>query len=88
MFCRNVGNIKLIFSGLKRKSLVQFDRCDTEKMRAFFEAHAETFADLQPAIDEFFIKTREYRRSLPDITHHGLRVLFDREHVIAEDAKL
>ena len=73
------GDIKLIFSGLKRKSLVQFDRCDTEKMKAFFEAHSETFGDLQPAIDEFFVKDREYRRSLPDITHHGLRVLFDRE---------
>ncbi len=71
------GDIKLIFDGFKRKSLVQFDRCDTEKMRAFFEANAETFADLQPAIDEFFLKDRKYRRSLPDITHHRLRVLFD-----------
>ena len=71
------GDIKLIWNGLKRKVLVQFDRCDTEKMRAFFEAHGDTFADMQPAIDEFFAKDREYRRSLPDITHHGLRLFKD-----------
>jgi len=73
------GDIKLIFNGFKRKTLVQFDRCDTEKMKRFFEAHAETFADLQPAIDEFFVKDREYRRSLPDITHHGLQLFKDAE---------
>ncbi len=72
------GDIKLIFDGLfKRRTLVQFDRCNTEKMKSFFEAHSEIFADLQPAIHEFFVKDREYRRSLPDLTHHGLRVLFD-----------
>ena len=71
------GDIKLILDGFKRKSLVQFDRCDTDKMELFFAAHPDTFADMQPAIAEFFAKDREYRRSLPDITHHGLRVLFD-----------
>ncbi|MBL7016461.1 MAG: hypothetical protein ISR84_02770 [Kiritimatiellales bacterium] len=74
------GDMKLIFDGLfKRGTLVQFDRCDTEKMKAFFAEHADVFADMQPAIDEFFAQDRAYRRSLPDITHHGLRVLFDRE---------
>jgi len=73
------GDIKLIFAGFKRKTLVQFDRCNTGKMRTFFETHANVFTDMQPAIDEFFVKDLEYRRSLPDITHHGLRVLFDRE---------
>ncbi len=74
------GDIKLILDGLfKRKTLVQFDRCDTKKMQAFFEAHADVFADMQPAIDEFFEQDRAYRRSLPDITHHGLRVLFDHD---------
>jgi len=73
------GDIKLIFDGLfKRKTLVQFDRCNTKKMQAFFETHSELFANMQPAIDEFFEQDRAYRRSLPDITHHGLRVLFDR----------
>ncbi|MCU0858273.1 MAG: hypothetical protein MUC65_07715, partial [Pontiellaceae bacterium] len=74
------GDIKLILDGLfKRRALVQFDRCDTAKMKQFFETHAALFADMQPAIDEFFVKDREYRRSLPDVTHHGLRVLFDAE---------
>ena len=72
------GDIPLIFKGFKRKTLVQFDRCNIEKMKSFFEQHAEVFRDMQPAIDEFFVKDLEYRRSLPDITHHGLRVLFDR----------
>ena len=73
------GDIKLIGNGLKRNTLVQFDRCDTGKMKAFFETHSNVFADMQPAIDEFFIKDREYRRSLPDITHHGMRVFFEPE---------
>ena len=74
------GDIKLILDGIfKRRTLVQFDRCNTDKMKRFLDEHAEVFADMQPAIDEFFIEDRVYRRSLPDITHHGLRVLFDRK---------
>jgi hypothetical protein len=74
------GDIKLILDGLfKRKTLVQFDRCNTDKMRAFFDEHRELFADMAPAVDEFFVQDEVYRRSLPDITHHGLRVLFDKK---------
>jgi len=72
------GDIKLIFDGLfRRKTLVQFDRCDPEKMKRFFATHSEIFADMQPAMDEFFEKDRTYRRSLPDITHHRLRIFLD-----------
>lgn len=72
------GDVKLIFDGLfKRGTLVQFDRCDTVKMYRFFTQHAELFADMQPAIDEFFEQDRAYRRSLPDITHNGTRLLTD-----------
>ncbi|HKL20671.1 MAG TPA: hypothetical protein VJ904_02630, partial [Tichowtungia sp.] len=40
------GDIKLIFDGLfKRKTLVQFDRCDTEQMKDFFEEHRWIFND-------------------------------------------
>ncbi|MDK2858605.1 MAG: hypothetical protein PWQ89_1724 [Verrucomicrobiota bacterium] len=72
------GDIKLIFSGIfKRRTLVQFDRCNTEKMKRFLDAHTEIFADMQPAIREFFEQNRAYRRSLPDITHHGFRLFSD-----------
>ncbi|HKL21299.1 MAG TPA: hypothetical protein VJ904_05800, partial [Tichowtungia sp.] len=76
------GDIKLIFDGLfKRGTLVQFDRCDTEKMKDFFEEHRWLFNDkpMRLAIEEFFEQDHAYRRSLPDIPHHGFRVLFDDE---------
>lgn len=74
------GDFKLIFDGLfKRGTLVQFDRCDLEQLDAFIAAHAVHFEDLQPAIEELKVRDRAYRRSLPDITHHGLRPTFDRQ---------
>jgi hypothetical protein len=74
------GDFKLILDGLfKRRTLVQFDRCDLSKMEAYVAAHPEVFADVQPMIDELKIQDRVYRRSLLDITHHGLRPTFDRE---------
>jgi hypothetical protein len=73
------GDFKLILNGLKRGALVQFDRCDLSKMEAYVAAHPDVFRDVQPMIDELKIQDRAYRRSLPDITHHGLRPTFDRE---------
>ncbi len=73
------GDFKLIINGLKRGALVQFDRCDLSKMEAYVAAHPDVFADVQPMIDELKIQDRAYRRSLWDITHHGLRPAFDRE---------
>jgi hypothetical protein len=73
------GDFKLILNGLKRGALVQFDRCDLSVMEAYVAAHPDIFADVQPMIDELKVQDRAYRRSLPDITHHGLRPLFDKE---------
>ena len=73
------GDFKLIINGLKRGALVQFDRCDLSKMEAYVAAHPEVFQDVQPMIDELKGQDRVYRRSLIDITHHGLRPLIDRE---------
>ncbi len=73
------GDFKLILNGLKRGALVQFDRCDLAKMEAYVAAHPKVFADVQPMIDELKIQDRAYRRSLLDITHHGLRPTFDRK---------
>ncbi len=72
------GDFKLILNGLKRGALVQFDRCDLSKMEKFVAKHPDVFGDVQPMIDELKIRDREYRRSLPDITHHGLRPTFDK----------
>ncbi|MEN7972623.1 MAG: hypothetical protein ABFR47_02190 [Verrucomicrobiota bacterium] len=73
------GDFKLILNGLKRGALVQFDRCDLTKMEAYVAAHPEVFEDVQPMVDELKVQDRAYRRSLLDITHHGLRPTFDRE---------
>lgn len=73
------GDFKLILNGLKRGALVQFDRCDLSKMDAYVASHPEVFADVQPMIEELKLQDRVYRRSLLDITHHGLRPTFDRE---------
>lgn len=73
------GDFKLIFDGLfKRRTLVQFDRCDLNKLDAYVAAHPDVFEDVQPMLDELKIQDRAYRRSLLDITHHGLRPTFDR----------
>lgn len=72
------GDFKLILKGLKRGALVQFDRCDLKQMETYVEKHPDVFNDVQPLIDELKIRDREYRRSLLDITHHGLRPTFDK----------
>jgi hypothetical protein len=74
------GDFKLIPAGLfRRGALVQFDRGDLDKLDRFVEEHAEHFADLAPAVTEFKQRDRAYRRSLPDLTHHGWRLPFDRQ---------
>lgn len=70
-------DIKLIFQGFMRGNLVQFDRNNIKKARVFFENNSDLFSDMQPAIQEFFKQDRAYRRSLPDITHHGFHLIFD-----------
>jgi len=72
------GDFKLILNGLKRGALVQFDRCDLSVMETYVAAHSDIFADVKPMIEELKIQDRAYRRSLPDLTHHGLRPFFDR----------
>lgn len=72
------GDFKLIINGLKRGALVQFDRCDLSIMEDYVAQHPDVFADVQPMIEELKIQDRDYRRSLLDITHHGLRPTFDK----------
>ena len=69
------GDVKLIMKGLARGSLVQFDRGDVGKLRAFVEAHAEEFAGLGSALEELERTDRAYRESQIDVTHNHVRLL-------------
>jgi len=71
------ADIALIPRGIARGRLVQFDRSDLPKLRSFVAEHRADFEDLQPALDELEQQEPRYRRSLPDITHHHVRLLTD-----------
>ena len=70
------GDFALIFKGLLRGSLVQFDRGNLQTLERFVNAHRETFADMGPALEELKTAEETYRNSLPDITHNGARLLY------------
>jgi hypothetical protein len=72
------ADVILIIRGLGRGDLVQFDRGDMAKLETYIEARRAYFDDLLPALDELKERDARYRASLPDITHHGLRLLYDR----------
>jgi hypothetical protein len=72
------GDVPLIFKGLARGALVQFDRGDLTRLRAFIERHADGFADMSYALGELVDCETKYRSSLPDVTHHHVRLLYDR----------
>lgn len=71
------GDVPLIWRGLKRGALVQFDRGDLQRLEGYVNQHADQFADLRPALEELKQTDPAYRRSLIDVTHHGLRPLWD-----------
>ncbi len=70
------GDVKLIFQGLGRGSVVQFDRGSLERLDSFVAAHRAEFADLQRILAELKEAERVYRDSVPDITHHHVRLLY------------
>ncbi len=72
------ADIKLIFQGLGRGSLVQFDRGSLSKLERFIDAHSDDFADMRKMLDELKASERIYRDSVPDITHNHLRLLYSR----------
>jgi len=71
------GDFKLIFNGLKRGSIVQFDRGSLSTLQRFVEAHAGEFADMQQMLEELKSCESIYRNSVPDITHNHIRLLYD-----------
>lgn len=68
------GDFKLIVQGMRRGSLVQFDRGDVGALERFIAAHSDEFADLQSLLEELKEQEQIYRESLPDITHHHFRL--------------
>jgi len=71
------GDLRLIVKGVARGSLVQFDRGDLGRLERFIDAHAADFADLRDGVAELKAADRAYRDSLPDVTHHHVRLLYD-----------
>lgn len=70
------GDFKLIWQGLKRGSLVQFDRGDIAKLESFVDAHPSEFAGMEGMLGELKKAESIYRNSLPDVTHNHVRLLY------------
>jgi len=70
------GDFKLIFQGLMRGSLVQFDRGNLAKLEAFVKSHGEEFSGMSELLEDLKAAEKIYRDSLPDITHNHVRLLY------------
>jgi len=70
------GDFMLIFKGICRGSLVQFDRGDLKKLEAFVLAHKDEFADMPGMLEELKAAEEIYRNSIPDITHNHIKLLY------------
>jgi len=70
------GDFKLIAKGLMRGSLVQFDRGNLSKLKAFVKENADEFSDMHQMLEELKAADGVYRDSVPDITHNHIRLLY------------
>ena len=70
------GDFKLIVTGLSRGSLVQFDRGDTTKLKEYIRVHQDEFAGTDDMLTELETSEEIYRKSIPDITHNHIRLLY------------
>jgi hypothetical protein len=68
------ADIKLVFQGLGRGRLVQFDKGDIGGLEAFTAEHSQEFAKMQSALDELKREDKRYRDSLIDFTYHHIRL--------------
>ena len=71
-------DIGLIFEGLARGSLAQFDRPNFKKLRNFFLQHPEILNNNTGILDILETYDHAYRRSMPDLSHQGLRLIVDK----------
>jgi hypothetical protein len=69
------ADFRLILKGIGRGSWVQFDRGNLEKLESFIHRHPEAFEDMEEALEEIRESEKSYRDSLPDITHHHIRLV-------------
>lgn len=72
------GDFKLIWQGLWRGSIAQFDRCDFGKLRAYVAAHPAAFKGQAGLLAALERDDAAYRQRMPDVTHQGWRLLTDR----------
>lgn len=70
------GDFKLIWQGIIRGSLVQFDRGDLKKLEKFIADHPDDFTGMQSMLVELKQAEQVYRNSVPDITHNHVKLLF------------
>jgi hypothetical protein len=70
------GDFKLIAKGFTRGSLVQFDLGDIGRLERFVAAHTDRFSDMGRMLSTLKTADGLYRDSLPDITHHHVRLLY------------
>ena len=73
------GDFKLIFKGLMRGSLVQFDRGDIARLEAFVQKHGEEFAGMNEMLEDLKASEQIYRDSVPDVTHNHLKLLYSKK---------
>jgi len=69
------ADFKLIVRGIRRGSLVQFDRGDLRKLEAYAASRPGLFGDMTAALEELKRADLAYRDSLPDIAHHHVKLL-------------
>lgn len=72
------GDIKLIFKGMARGSLVQFDRGNLQKLETFVKSYKNEFEGMLGLLDQLKECEHIYRNSLIDITHNHVRVLYSK----------
>jgi len=70
------GDFKLIIKGLRRGSLVQFDRGNISKLKIFIQNNFQPSQELDILIRELIHNEDIYRNSVPDITHNHFRIFF------------
>ena len=73
------GDIKLIFKGWARGSIVQFDRGNISKLEKYVNAHQQEFSDLKHLLKDLKICEDIYRNSLPDITHNHFKLFYSKK---------
>ncbi len=69
------ADFKLILKGIRRGSLVQFDRGDLNKLEKFVHNHKEIFQGMHDSLIELKKVDASYRDSLPDLSHNHLKLL-------------